>query len=90
MIIISQDEEMIVNFDNVKVLRTAFYSDSVGIKAVLDEEYGVLLGLYKDDTRANEVLKEILDWIESKCDFSMNNDGINITRKGDVFYMPKE
>lgn len=90
MIIISQDEEMVVNFDNAKVLRTAFYSNCVGIKAVLDKENGVLLGMYKDETRAKEVLKDIIDWIENKCDFSMNNDGINVTRKDDVFYMPKE
>lgn len=90
MIILSQDEEMIVNFDNVKVLITALYSDCVGINAVLDEKNGVLLGYYKDETRAKEVLKEIIDWIENKCDFSMSNDGINVTRKGDVFYMPKE
>lgn len=76
MIIISQDEETIVNFDNVKALRTAFYSDCVGIKAVLGEEYGVLLGLYKDATRAKEVLKALMQI------YPLNNNG--------VFTMPKE
>lgn len=79
MIILSQDEEFVVNFDNVKVLRTAFYPNCVGIEAVLDEEYGVSLGLYKDEARAKEVLKEIMDWIADK-------DGEDCK----IFYMPKE
>ena len=79
MIILSQDEEMIVNFDNAKVLRTAFYSNCVGIKAVLDKENDFLLGMYKDEARAEEVLKEILDWIADK-------DG----EECKIFYMPKE
>lgn len=91
MIIISQDEEMIVNFDNVKVLKTAFYSDCVGIKAVLGEKYGVLLGSYKEKARAEEVLKDIIKAINGKNFVECNETTLNIhSIEQKVFYMPKE
>lgn len=89
MIIISQDEEMIVNFDNVTSIGMIEFASYISIKAKMQDAY-IGLGSYKDLERAKEVLKDIIDWIENKCDFSMNNDGMNVTRKGDVFYMPKE
>ena len=91
MIIFSQDEETIVNFDNAKVLKTAFYLDCVGIQAVLDEEYGVLLGSYKDETRAKEVLKDIIKAINGENFVEYNESTLNIhSLEQKVFYMPKE
>lgn len=89
MIIISKAQDRIINFEQVKFIerdKTAIFA-----KVGAEEKYSfICLGNYSTWERAEQVLKDIIDWIENKCDFSMNNDEINITRKGDVFYMPKE
>lgn len=91
MIILSQDEEIVVNFDNAKVLRTAFYPNCVGIEAVLDEEYGVSLGLYKNEARAKEVLKDIIKAINGENFVEYNESTLNIhSIEQKIFYMPKE
>ena len=89
MIILSQAQDRITNFEQIKFIErdeTAIFAN-VGAEA---KNAFICLGNYSTLERAEQVLKEIIDWIENKCDFSMNNDGINITRKGDVFYMPKK
>lgn len=64
MIIVSQEKDGIINFDNVLVIRlsidfetnkkTIIYVDCVG-----DEHFGI--GKYDTEERAKEVLQEIID-----------------------------
>lgn len=78
MIIISQDEEKIVNFDNVTSIGMIGFTNYISIKAKFQDMY-IELGMYKDEARAKEVLKEIIDWVADK-------DGEDCK----IFYMPKE
>lgn len=91
MIILSQDEEKIINFDNIKALVTVFYPECVGIKALLGKESDILLGMYKDEPRAKEVLKDIIKAIAGENFVEYNESTLNIhSIEQKVFYMPKE
>lgn len=76
MIIISQDEETIVNFDNVTRIKISDYIDCVTIFACYDKDNIQDLGTYRSKKRAKEVLKALMQI------YSLNNNG--------VFTMPKE
>jgi hypothetical protein len=78
MIILSQDEEKIVNFDNVTSIGMIEFTNYISIKAKFQDMY-IELGIYKNEARAKEVLKEILDWVA-------DTDGEDCK----IFYMPKE
>lgn len=78
MIILSQVQDRIINFEQIKFIErdeTAIFAN-VGA----EEKYGfICLGNYTTWERAEQVLKEILDWIADK-------DGEDCK----IFYMPKE
>ena len=75
MIIISQNEETIVNFDNVTSIGMIGFTDYISIKAKFQDMY-IELGIYKNEARAKEVLKALMQI------YPLNNNG--------VFTMPKE
>lgn len=92
MIIISQDEEKIVNFDNVESIGMIEFASYICIKAKMQDAY-IDLGSYKDLERAKEVLKEISTHYSCSDIKSANFEVLlsNIeARKIGVFYMPKE
>lgn len=90
MIILSQDEEMIVNFDNVESIGMIEFASYISIKAKMQDAY-IGLGSYKDLERAKEVLKEIVKAIEGKSVIECNASGMNInTIENKIIYMPKE
>lgn len=79
MIILSQDENVIVNFENVTKIKVNEYAGWANVFAYCDKDNCAELGVYKGNSRAKEVLKEIIDWVA-------NTDGEDCK----IFYMPKE
>lgn len=60
MIIVSQDKETIVNFNNVDLIQIVENRDNFGIEANVSHTI-VYLGNYFKQNRAKEVLQEILE-----------------------------
>ena len=90
MIIISQDEEKIVNFDNVTSIGMIGFTNYISIKAKFQDMY-IELGMYKDEARAKEVLKDIIKAINGENFVEYNESTLNIhSLEQKVFYMPKE
>lgn len=91
MIILSQDEEKIVNFDNVTSIGMVDFTNYISIKAKYQDLY-IELGTYKSKERAKEVLKDIIDWVKQESELTSSSDGLSVIAhiKGNVFYMPKE
>ena len=75
MLIFSQDEEKIINFENVTSIGMIGFTNYISIKAKFQDMY-IELGTYKDEARAKEVLKALMQI------YPLNNNG--------VFTMPKE
>ena len=85
MIIVSQEKDGIINFDNVLVIRlsidfetnkkTIIYVDCVG-----DEHFGI--GKYDTEERAKEILQEIIDMYKfNRCEA--------VGQKNAVYRMPE-
>lgn len=86
MIIVSQDKEKIINFDNIKEIRQIHedYND-VEIEALINDNYTVL-GRYKTTERAKEVLQNITKtYFEENCEFE---NGIYHLQK--IYEMPED
>lgn len=65
MIIVSQDKEKIVNFDNVNIILVRENKIISFDNTYTDNQDGDLLGKYKTEERAKEVLQEIGDCYKS-------------------------
>lgn len=59
MIIVSQDRDLIINFDNVTVIGIA-QNNSKEIDSITVDKEEQYLGEYKTEERAKEVLQEIV------------------------------
>ena len=85
MIIVNQNKNSIVNFDNILQV----YRTECSIRCEdCNNSYGYL-GVYKTEERAKEVLKEIIksyrDYRVAECD-----GYTNVLQETAVFEMPKE
>lgn len=94
MIIVSQDKEKIVNFDNLTQVyitqdeeETAYFIRYETVDSLYDD-----LGKYETEERAKEVLQEIIRaLIEAKKLESANSMfGFDIIPSNTVYEMPKE
>ena len=87
MIIVSQDKEKIVNFDNVNMILVR-EKKIISFDNTFDSgtDDGDLIGIYETKERAKEVLREI---VEEYMD-SNNSYGSQGYVKNKTFYMPKE
>lgn len=76
MIILSQNKMMLINFDNISgiVIRKNNEDNIWQLQCKASEENKRILGKYKTEERAKEVLNEIIDYVIAEC----------------CFYMPKE
>ena len=94
MIIVSQEKDGIINFDNILVIRlstdfetkkkTIIYVDCVG-----DEHFGI--GKYDTEERAKEVLQEIWKFYEiAKRYECSSNNGITIFLEPKFSYVMPE
>ena len=59
MIIVSQDKDKIINFDNTTRIRIGKYNGEVYIQCDFQNGSYEDLGIYKTEERAKEVLQEI-------------------------------
>lgn len=93
MIIISQDEEMIVNFDNVKAIEIDELSDKAIIRVLINDEICLAIAKYSSKSVAKKVLNMFQEFYrcaemeKATCEqtiatFTARNNG--------VFTMPKE
>lgn len=88
MIIVSQDKTEIINFDNVNTLRAAKTGFIVSYENTYkaEDDCSNILGKYKTESRAKEVLQEIISkyrqWNQDA------NNAVTIIPK--VYEMPKE
>lgn len=93
MLIVSQGRDKIIIFEKIDKIYVQNPLENIdGEFEIMAENEWIneRIGCYKTESRAKEVLKEIISWVENKCDFSMDRDGFQVTRQSDVFYMPEE
>lgn len=85
MIIVSQDREQIVNFDNIESIflkqREVWYQGIYG--------EGYLIAEYSTEERAKEVLQELVQTLYIKSKVNMTSDSIDLSTE-EIYYMPKE
>lgn len=85
MIIVSQDREQIVNFDNIEIIflrqREVWYQGIYG--------EGYLIAEYSTEERAKEVLQELVQTLYIKSKLNMTSNGIDLSTE-EIYYMPKE
>lgn len=89
MIMVSQDKDNVINYDNVTSLwiddnvldktNTTFYINA-------DEDF---LGEYETEERAKEVLQEITEKICEGSNIQMDIEGINCEVSKQIYYMPE-
>ena len=90
MIIVSQDKEEIINFDNMTRVYITFDEDDdyVCIRTETVDSLYEDLGYYKTEARAKEVLQEIISKYKTTLYNSKTNETVvNIPK---VFEMPTE
>ena len=89
MLIVSQDQKKIVNFDNVIDIQITNCDDDYVISAIAlvgIEDFYIDLGCYKTEKRAEEILREIISKYKQ-----WNRDANNaVTIIPKVYEMPKE
>ena len=93
MIIISQDEEMIVNFDNVKAIEIDELSDKAIIRVLINDEISLAIANYSSKSVAKEVLNKLVE--HYRCGDLKEGVFEEIVatvmlRNNGVFIMPKE
>lgn len=82
MIIVSQDKEIIVNFDNVLKIYIEIIERNIWITA-RQKDRDVILAEYKTKERAKEVLQEIIDMYKfNRCEA--------VGQKNAVYRMPED
>lgn len=86
MIIVNQDKEEIINFENMRGLMVTDNS-IVAVESFNDDE-GRCLGEYKTEERAKEVLQKIIEEYMS-CNEDSFAGGYGYIRN-EVYYMPED
>ena len=96
MIIVSQDREHIVNFNNIKEIRINSYNS---LMIDIYSDYKLQLGHYKTEERAKEVLQGIIRVYEKAGNIAFETDefktdenetAFKITNNSNVFEMPED
>ena len=89
MIIVSQDKDLIVNFNNVTAIGIA-QNNAKEIDSITTDGEEQYLGAYKTEERAKEVLQEIIKRINGKGEIMHNINEIKIeTEASSVYEMPE-
>ncbi|MEE1389269.1 MAG: hypothetical protein U0M00_01680 [Clostridia bacterium] len=93
MIIVSQDRDLIINFDNVTVIGIA-QNNSKEIDSITVDKEEQYLGEYKTEERAKEVLAEIIksyrDYRTAECDGYTDSCNKFVLQETAVFEMPED
>ena len=95
MIIVSQDKEVIVNFNNVQAINVHMQNKkqvAAWFSCNENNRNNVLLGEYATEERAKEVLQEIIRAYvtDRKANDTDNFFGFSMMQKDIYFQMPKE
>lgn len=93
MIIVSQDKTEIINFDNVNTLRATKTGFIVSYENTYkaEDDCSNILGKYKTEERAKEVLQEIMKrYLEIKCFYNSKYEVMQAIEQPKVFEMPVE
>ena len=89
MIIVSQNKDIIANFDNITSLDTDQCNGVYVVECNFTNRNNVYLGEYKSEERAKEVLQEIIKsyryYRTAECD-----GYTNVLEETAVFEMPEE
>lgn len=89
MMILEQEKEIILNFDNVSAITIDSALDGKNIVAVCNDKSAVTIGTYETSERAKEVLQEIIksyrDYRTAECD-----GYTNVLEETAVFEMPQK
>lgn len=92
MIIVSQNGKSIYNFDNIKCID--ILENEIYITDDILANEGGLIGGYKTEERAKEVLEEIIESYFTSIDYKYNQallaEDLKEYRAGLVYRMPKE
>lgn len=96
MIIVSQDNKVILNFNNIQSIRIERYTTHEKGKFIYKilggnfEGYATEIGTYETEERAVEVLNEIIGKMQSKSTVEMTVEGVNTVVSDGIYIMPKE
>ena len=96
MIIVNQDKDTIINFDNIQDIRIEEYGTHVKGKKIYKiysgnfEGYATFLGMYETKKRAKEVLQEIIEAIRGKSEISITQGEIKSECFGGFYEMPED
>lgn len=94
MIIVSQDKRMIINFDNIVgiVIRKNTDENLYQVQCKSENEKNKrILGKYKTEERAKEVLQEIMKrYLEIKCFYNSKYEVMQAIEQPKVYEMPVE
>ena len=90
MIIVTQDKEAILNFENSTTVIIKETLKQYDIVSHLTNGRIATLGEYKTKERAKEVLQEIIEKIQNKSFVEMNSEGLTTGLTGGIYEMPKE
>lgn len=88
MIILSQNKSFLANFDKCRAIEAKDY-----MIVILNEQYdnvGLLLGKYKTEERAKEVLQEIIHRYEYMQRNLMDSNDTSPFDEISIYRMPKE
>ena len=95
MLIVSQDKDLIINFENVTVIGIAT-SNSKEIDSITTDRNEQYLGTYKTEERAKEILEEIVNKYKAtemlKVSINRLSDEVGAIgmKESFVYEMPKE
>lgn len=95
MIIVSQDKDLIVNFNNITAIGIAQNNDKE-IDSITTDGEEQYLGAYKTEERAKEVLEEIINVYKGTEAFKvvsgriLDSTGAVAINKGFVYEMPED
>lgn len=90
MIIISQDKDKIINFNNVTKLYLNFDEGADYVSIVVCDALYEELGKYKTEERAKEVLEEIIEVIDGRGKIEMTQENLTFETSSNLYYMPLE
>lgn len=93
MIIVSQEKDAILNFDNVIGIRTEIDIESnketrIAIDTIDSERY--YIARYSTEERTKEVLEEIIEKMQNKNFIDMTAEGITTEVSDGIYRMPEE
>lgn len=88
MLILSQDKKSIYNFNNIKSVDVI--ENEVYITDDILADTGTLIGIYKTEKRAKEVLQEMIEFLDRKSFVEMDKEAITIQVLGETYRMPEK